>query len=103
MKNLNNKLKIILIIALTSILVGGLSSYATYNYLAKDISYTKSNGTIVSVENALNELYNFPFKNLVFLDRKITADDINLELDYTSDFNGKILIIITHVKRPNFK
>lgn len=57
---MKSKLKIILIILIlliSAIIVSGLSVYATYNYLASDISYAKSNGTTVSVENALNDLY----------------------------------------------
>ena len=55
---LKNKLKIILSMVIIVVLVGGLSVYATYNYLATNVSYTKSNGETISVEDALNELYN---------------------------------------------
>ena len=51
------KLRIIVIVLIGILLVGGISAYATYTYLAKDVEYTKANGTKVSVENALNELY----------------------------------------------
>lgn len=50
-------LNIIFIICITVILASGISVYATYNYLAKDVSYVKSNGEELSVEEALNELY----------------------------------------------
>lgn len=56
MKMLKNKLKIILVIVITAILFGGLGVYATYNYLASDVSYTRD-GTTMSVEDALNDLY----------------------------------------------
>ena len=52
------KIKMIITILIIIILVSGLSVYATYNYLAKDIGYTKGDGTTISVEKALNELYN---------------------------------------------
>lgn len=55
MKFLYKKLIIVFIIGM--ILTGGIAAYATYNYYAKDISYTKSNGDKISVEDALNELY----------------------------------------------
>lgn len=54
---LKNKFKIILVIVISGIITSGLSVYATYNYFAKDISYTKSDGTEINVEQALNDLY----------------------------------------------
>ncbi len=54
---MKKKFKIILILLLNSIIVGVCSVYATYNYMAKDINYTLSNGNTISVEDALNELY----------------------------------------------
>ena len=39
----------IFIICITAILTSGISVYATYNYLAKDVSYIKSNGEELSV------------------------------------------------------
>ena len=56
MKVKNNIRKIMLLLSLT-VIVSGVSVYATYKYLASDVSYTKSDGTDVSVEEALNELY----------------------------------------------
>ena len=41
------KLRIIVIVLLGILLVGGISAYATYTYLAKDVEYTKANGTKV--------------------------------------------------------
>ena len=51
------KLKVVLIVLITSIFVGGISIYATYNYLASDVKYTKKSGEEINVEEALNELY----------------------------------------------
>lgn len=57
MKIYKNTLKIIFITCIAVILVSGISVYATYKYLAKDVSYVKSNGEELNVEEALNELY----------------------------------------------
>lgn len=76
MKCLKYKLKIILVIIASTIFVSGLSVYATYNYLAKDISYIKSDGTKISVENALNELY------------KNKSDEITYNIGTNNSSNG---------------
>ncbi len=54
---MKNKVKLIVCIIIM-ILISGVSVYATYNYLAKDINYVKSNGENISVQDALDELYN---------------------------------------------
>lgn len=54
---IKNKLKIILIIIISIVVVSSISVYATYNYLASEIKYEKEDGTEVSVETALNDLY----------------------------------------------
>ena len=54
---MKNKIKIILFLIITTIITNGITAYATYNYLAKDITYTKEDGTNVSVQEALNEVY----------------------------------------------
>ena len=57
-KNLLRKnLKLIIIIAAAVILCSSLSVFA-YSYFAKDIGYTKMDGSKVNVEEALNSLYN---------------------------------------------
>ena len=58
MKFLKQNIKTILVIIITATLVGGTTAFATYNYLAKDVWYTKNDGTKISVEDSLNELYN---------------------------------------------
>lgn len=55
---LKNRLKTVLVILISVVFASGLSTYATYTYLSKDISYKKLDGTEISVEDALNELYN---------------------------------------------
>lgn len=57
MKISKNTLKIVFIIFIVAITVSGLGVYATYNYLAKDVSYIKQNGEELNVQEALNELY----------------------------------------------
>ena len=53
MKSIKNNIKLIIGIIIGMIIVSGLSVYATYQYLASEIEYTDG----VSVEDALNELY----------------------------------------------
>ena len=56
MKFLKKHIKIILIFVVSTLIVSMVSVYATYSYLAQDVSYTKSDGTEVSVKDALDEL-----------------------------------------------
>ena len=56
-KFLKNNLKIILAIVITAIVTGSVTAFATYNYFSKDIEYKKDDGTKISVEDSLNELY----------------------------------------------
>lgn len=60
-------LKIIIIIIVSIVLASGISVYATYSYFAKDISYKKTDGTELSVEEALNELYNKNSGNIEYI------------------------------------
>ena len=48
---------IIFIILITTILIFNAGVYAAYIFKATEVSYTKSNGTTVSVKEALDELY----------------------------------------------
>lgn len=61
MKKLKNffkkNLKVIIIFIVSMIITSMVSVYAAYNYLSTDVSYTKADGTTVSVADALNELY----------------------------------------------
>ena len=54
---MKNKTKSILLVVLLMIITSSISVYATQLYMAKDISYTKSDGTQTNVESALDELY----------------------------------------------
>ena len=58
MKFLKNNLKVIIVFIICVILASSITVYA-YSYFAKDIIYTKPGETqAISVETALNELYN---------------------------------------------
>lgn len=78
--------KIILIIILSIIIASGVSVYATYNYLAKDIKYIKTDGTQISVEDALNELYNSNNK----------LSNFKYEIGTNNSSSGTETIIIEH-------
>ena len=49
---------IVLIIILILVLCFNIGAYAAYTFAATDVSYTKSDGTTVSVKEALDELHN---------------------------------------------
>ena len=57
MNFLRKNVKTIIAFITGAVLIGGISTYAAYNYYASQVSYTKKDGTEVSVEKALNELY----------------------------------------------
>ena len=57
MKILKKNTKLIVGIIIGAIIATGITTYAAYNYYASQVSYTKKDGTEVSVEKALNELY----------------------------------------------
>ena len=58
MKFIKKNIKLIIGIIIGMTLVSTLSAYATYNYLASDVSYTKADGNKINVQDAINELYN---------------------------------------------
>lgn len=87
------KIKMIITILIIIILVSGLSVYATYNYLAKDIGYTKGDGTTISVEKALNELYNnVNLTNIPSIDSIWLANTQSVDYTYTVQDTGTYLI-----------
>jgi len=57
MKFVKKNIKLIIGMILGTLLVSGISVYATYNYLATDVIYTRD-GVEKNVGEALNELYN---------------------------------------------
>lgn len=98
-----NKIKIILILIITIIITSSITAYATYNYLAKDIKYTKADGTETDLENSLNELYSLYNKEFKYIDRVVAAK--NETSSYQSISNskelekGKYFIIIVRSNR----
>lgn len=54
---MNKNMKLIICMVIIILLTTCISVYATYKYFAKDVSYTKLDGTEISVQDALNELY----------------------------------------------
>ena len=100
---MKNKIKIILILIITIIITSSITAYATYNYLAKDIKYTKADGTEIDLEKSLNELYSFYNKELKYIDRVVATK--NETSSYQSISNskelekGKYFIIIVRSNR----
>lgn len=101
-------IKIVIIIIITAILFSSISAYATYNYLAKDISYTPSNSEfeVDNVEDALNELYkskissNINFENAELLYSKNVG--LGISGDYTFDGNHtKVILFLWGASRDN--
>ena len=86
---MKNKIKIILILIITIIITSSITAYATYNYLAKDIKYTKADGTEIDLEKSLNELYSFYNKELKYIDRVVATK--NETSSYQSISNSKEL------------
>ena len=78
MNFLKKNTKTIAGIIIGGILVGGITAYATYNYYASQVSYTKKDGTEVSVEEALNELYNIK-QNYNDLEKELQEEISNNE------------------------
>lgn len=72
------------------LLVSSASVFATYTYMANNISYTKTNGTKTTVENSLNELYSlYNKRDLLWVNSnssiEFNSQKINLDLsNYTA-------------------
>ena len=60
------KFKKIVIAIIVLILCFSAGAYAAYTFQAGDVKYTKADGTVVSVESALNDLYNQTNGNNVY-------------------------------------
>lgn len=98
---MKNKIKIILILTITIIITSSITAYATYKYLAKDITYTKEDGTNVSVQEALNDLYNKPnvvvyesgeFSEYIKYAANYKTVTIQLNKNYEEEDNAKLVI-----------
>ena len=91
-KILSEKTIYIIIIAICCVLCSSLSVWA-YSYFAKDVSYKKADGTEISVENALYELYKSGIK--------LDADSIKVLFDGGSTPSGETSYMYTFTE--NYK
>lgn len=86
MIKLGKKLKIVLIIIICEIILNGVCIYATYKYFAKDIIYTKKDGAEISVEEAINELYEKNTKNIYKFGTNNGSDGIQtIEIEHDNN------------------
>ena len=95
-KIIKDNIKIILAVVIAVIITSGISVYATYQYFAKDIGYTKKDGSQVSVEAALNELY-VKSKNIsseVVASQQYTQSTNNPtgNIEYTFEKKGYVIV-----------
>ena len=83
MKFLKNNLKVIIGFIVGVVLASSITVYA-YSYFAKDISYTKpGTNTPISVETALNDLYNKTNTNeITYRDLKIKLNQSTNRIEY---------------------
>ena len=93
----------LIILTITIVITSSITAYATYKYLAKDITYTKEDGTEIDLEKSLNELYSLYNKEFKYIDRVVAAK--NETSSYQSISNskelekGKYFIIIVRSNR----
>lgn len=66
----------IIAIIVVAILCSGLTAYGTYKYYAKDVEYTKKDGTKISVQDVLNEMYND--KDYEFDNKEYTQEGLKI-------------------------
>ena len=96
-------LKLVIAIMMIIILTACISVYATYQYLARDVSYTKLDGTEISVQEALNELYGKQYK-VECIDYR-TENLINphslLQLEKTIEKDGTLIVDMAGVEGNN--
>lgn len=91
---------------LGAVIFGGIVGVSAYTILSNNIEYTptdstwkKTNGEdITNVKEAIDELYMKKNSNVYFLNGTMTEDSKNLSLNYTADFDGKVLVVATNVQ-----
>lgn len=98
MKFIKNNMKFFVINIVIVALFSSFSIYATYTYYSKDISYKKSDGTIVSVESALNELYQSN-KSQANLRNELSIKESAEETIAWNDTNSKTIKIRYQVEK----
>lgn len=64
---MKKNLKMIMAIIITAILCIGTSVFATASYMASQMSYKKADGTTITVQDALNDLYSKKNDNKIYL------------------------------------
>lgn len=89
MKFLKNNIKIVIISFITALICSCASVFATYTYLSKDVSYKKSDGTEVSVEEALNQLYQEKKDNKQMRFLETTQFDSTHQYTYVKNYDLK--------------
>lgn len=101
MKFIKNNIKIFIII-ITIILIENVSVYAAYKYFAKDVYYTKSDGSEININDALNELYT----NSINLENSKLLYTYNSDLSFSGKYkfdgtNNKAIIFLCACSRDN--
>lgn len=91
MKFIKKNVKQILLLFIVILIVSGISVYATAQIFATQINYTKANGSVITVANALNELY----ENSANAANMQMVDHVMLAATYTMEESGVYYIAVT--------
>lgn len=85
------------------VLTACISVYATYQYFAKDVSYTKLDGTEISVQEALNELYGKQYKVecIGYRTDNLINPQSSLKLEKTIEHDGTLIVDMAGVEGNN--
>ncbi len=85
------------------VLTACISVYATYYYFAKDVSYIKLDGTEISVQEALNELYGKQYKVecLFYQTDNLVTPQSSLKFEKEMEKEGILLIDMAGVEGHN--
>ena len=76
---------------LGAVIFGGISSVLAIQLYARDINYTKSDNTTISVETALNELYENT-KNITYVYGSNNREDGVTEIEILHDCDNAVLV-----------
>ena len=88
MKFIKKNVKQILLLFIVILIVSGISVYATAQIFATQINYTKANGSVITVANALNELY----ENSANAANMQMVDHVMFATTYTMEESGVIAV-----------
>ena len=104
MKFIKNNYKIIIIMLAVILLTNGITVYAVQKYSAKDVTYTKSDNTSITVESALNELYRKDnTNNLPRIDKIWSINSASISYSYTATESGMYLVGIGNCTQSGTK